>query len=65
MVTELTWKTGGYPHTYHVSRAGGYGCNPCWHCQRRPGRGEYVWTNTYGDLYCNRCAQRLAANHTP
>lgn len=58
----LTWATGGpYPHEYKRRVAGNFGCDPCWHCRQSPAGGEPVWMNCYGDLYCDPCAQKLAA----
>lgn len=59
----LTWSTGGYPHDYRSRTAGPFGCHPCWHCDQRPAEGATVWTNSYGDLYCDPCARKLAAIH--
>lgn len=61
----LTWSMGGYPHDYHPSTAGPWGCDPCWDCDRRPAHGETIWSNGYGDLYCDPCARRRAAAHAP
>jgi hypothetical protein len=60
MAEELTFWVGGYPHTFHPSTAGGWGCDPCWGCDQRPPAGVRVWMNSYGDLYCDPCAQRRA-----
>jgi hypothetical protein len=60
---ELVWCVGGYPHTYRPSVAGQWGCDRCWGCDQRPAAGARVWMNSYGDLYCDPCAQRLASSH--
>jgi hypothetical protein len=49
---------GSYPQRFTAGTAGPYGCDPCWDCGRRPTEGERVWQNTYGDLYCDGCAER-------
>jgi hypothetical protein len=63
--TVLTWSVGGLPSTYRPVVAGRFGCDPCWRCGRRPRAGERVWSNNYGDLYCDGCARRLAAAGVP
>lgn len=62
--TVLTWPTGGYPSTYRRRTAGRFGADPCWRCSQRPGAGQPVWMNTYGDLYCDLCARQLAGRAT-
>jgi hypothetical protein len=60
----LTWKTGGYSHTYRPTVAGRWGCDPCWGCDQRPAAGARVWLNSYGDLWCDPCATRRAGHNT-
>jgi hypothetical protein len=55
----LTWATGGpYPHDYNPRTAGGFGCDPCHGCGKRPEAGARIWMNCYHDLYCDPCARR-------
>jgi hypothetical protein len=57
----LSWKVGGYFSIYGPPRtAGPFGCDPCWSCRTRPPDGARIWSNSYGDLYCDPCARRNA-----
>jgi hypothetical protein len=53
----ITISIGGYPHTFKPYTAGKWGCDPCWGCGQYPTVGARVWMDSYGDLYCDPCAQ--------
>jgi hypothetical protein len=61
--TPLVFSIGGYPHVYKPRTAGDFGCDPCWSCETGPAAGARIWMNCYGDLYCDACARRNAAEH--
>lgn len=52
-------KVGGYPLEFHARTAGPHGCDVGL-CGHTPQHGDKLWMNSYGDIYCDPCAQRWA-----
>lgn len=59
----LAWATSVVTFTYRPRTAGPHGCDPCLGCRKHPPHGARIWVNCYGDIYCDPCARKRAAEH--